>query len=115
MSRLVKDLAIVRQRSVVVRGFWHHLPRWAIVAIVGLVLSVMHPAIAQEGLGTPAGTAGDAVPGVSRTAVRQLVEGKMAEFDIPGLALVVVKGSEIAHAGRLRAGRSSERCSGRSR
>ena len=67
-------------------------PRWATVAIVGLVLSLMHPAIAQEG---PA-TTGDAVPGVSRTEVRRFVEEKMAEFDIPGLALVVVKGPEIA-------------------
>ena len=67
-------------------------PRWATVAIVGLVLSLMHPAIAQEG---PA-TTGDAVPGVSRTEIRRFVEEKMAEFDIPGLALVVVKGPEIA-------------------
>ena len=67
-------------------------PRWATVAIVGLALSLMHPAIAQEG---PA-TTGDAVPGVSRTEIRRFVEEKMAEFDIPGLALVVVKGPEIA-------------------
>ncbi|MDH3607522.1 MAG: serine hydrolase, partial [Acidimicrobiia bacterium] len=83
-----------RIRRVETRG--PHAPKWAIVAIVGLMLSVMHPAIAQEGSETPAGTAGDAVPGVSRTEVRQLVDEKMAEFDIPGLALVVVKGPEIA-------------------
>jgi CubicO group peptidase (beta-lactamase class C family) len=55
------------------------------VAIVGLVLSIAPPAIAHE-----------VVPGVDGEAIRTLVEENMDEFDIPGLALVVVKGSEIA-------------------
>jgi CubicO group peptidase (beta-lactamase class C family) len=58
---------------------------WVIVAIVGLVLSIAPPAIAHE-----------VVPGVDGEAIRTLVEENMDEFDIPGLALVVVKGSEIA-------------------
>jgi CubicO group peptidase (beta-lactamase class C family) len=62
---------------------------WAILAaVVGVVLSVARPAIAHE--------VGDVVPGVDGEAIRTMVEENMGEFDIPGLALVVVKGSEIA-------------------
>ena len=60
----------------------------AMLAIAGLVLSMAQPATAQE--------TGEVVPGVDGDAVRALIEENMAEFDIPGLALVVVKGPEIA-------------------
>ena len=97
MRLSANNLEEERRRSAAVRRFRYHLmthvlgegrirrdetrgpdaPRWAIAAIVGLMLSVMHPAIAQEGSEAPAGTAGDAVPGVSRTEIRELVDEKM--------------------------------------